>query len=299
MSLREKYKPKIPNTPYIKLPLKKYNDITEGYIYTQDERSMHGKYFHMGVDYSTEWGEPVYAAASGYAIASYHRYTLRHSDKTVRLSEGKPLGNGFGLFVQIYHPEKICHVKGGRITQYGHLSKISKNITLKKTKPFKINILEDIAKKNRILKKQKRSEKELKKVLVFHEGLIKRFPWIVYKHGFNFSENLRERESYLYNISECEKLFKQENKYVTWVEQGDLIGHVGSSGLISGDLKYSEDTCKNISFFKAWDEIHLHFNEAGRDEKSGLKKESRDPYDIYKSAKWYKDVKNLKKTLFL
>ena len=51
--------------------------------------------------------------------------------------------------------------------------------------------------------------------------------------------------------------------------------------------------------FKTWDEIHLHYEEAARDEKTFLKKEQRDPYGIYKSVKHYKEIDCLKETLFI
>ena len=118
-------------------------------------------------------------------------------------------------------------------------------------------------------------------------------------YGYSFSENIKEKESYLYTLAECEKLYKQKKSFVTWVEQGDLIGYTGTSGLIWGELKYSEEKLDHIEPFKTWDEVHLHFEEVGRDEKTFLKKEHRDPYGIYKSAKHYKKADSLKKTLFI
>jgi hypothetical protein len=287
MSLKNKYKPKIPFIPYLQLPLKKYYEITEGYVYSRQERALHGKYLHYSIDYSTDWAEPVYAAASGYATASYHRLTLQHKDKTIRTFQGKPLGNGYGLFVQIYHPENICGVKGGRITQYGHLCGISKSLKMKRTEPIKSDILGKIVRKNERSKVNKKSKKELKKVLEVHKGLIKRYPWIEYRYGYDKEESFLEFK-------------KKDNPYVKWVEQGELIGYTGSSGLIWGDLQYNEDEVgsKKIPHFKTWDEIHLHFEEAFRDLKTGLKKDKRDPYDIYKSAKWYGNLDSMKKTLF-
>ena len=299
MSIKEKYKPKIPNKPYLKLPLLENFEVTEGYIYSQNERKIHSEYFHKAIDYSTNLGEPVYASASGYAIASYHRYTIQNWDKTIKLFEDKPLGNGLGLFVQIYHPEKICTVKDGRITQYGHLSKISNAINIKRTKATKVDVVKRIIEKNQRLGKNKKSSRNLEKIIILHEKLIKKYPWINYKYGYNFSEKLNEKESYLYTLKECEKLHKQKSPFVTWVEQGDLIGYTGSSGLIWGELKYSEEKLNSIKPFETWDEIHLHFEEAVRDEKTFFKKEQRDPYGIYKSAKHYKKIDSLKETLFI
>ena len=298
MSIKEKHKPSIPSKPYLKLPLHNNFEISEGYIYSQSERKIHGQYFHKAVDYSTSWGQPVYASASGYAVASYHRYTIQNSDKTLKLFKNKPLGNGLGLFVQIYHPEKICGVKNGRITQYGHLSKIANEMKLKTTKTEKVDIIKRIIEKNNRLRNNKKRRKEIEKIIEFHKKLMKKYPWINYKYGYNFSENIEEKESYLYTLKECETLFKQKNKYVTWINQGDLIGYTGTSGLIWGELKYCEEKVKNIKPFKTWDEVHLHFEEAVRDEKTFFKKEQRDPYGIYKSVKHYENVESLKDTLF-
>ena len=113
------------------------------------------------------------------------------------------------------------------------------------------------------------------------------------------TEKLNEKESYLYTLKECEKLHKQKSPFVTWVEQGDLIGYTGSSGLIWGELKYSEEKLNIIKPFETWDEVHLHYEEAARDEKTFLKKEQRDPYSIYKSAKHYKKIDSLNANLFI
>lgn len=299
MSIKEKYKPSIPNKPYLKPPLLNNFEISEGYIYSQNERNIHGQYFHKAIDYSINWGEPVYASASGYAVASYHRYTLQNKDKTIKLFKNKPLGNGLGLFVQIYHPEKICGVKNGRISQYGHLSKINIGIRLKTTKPEKVDIFERIIEKNNRLRENKKSKKEIEKIIEFHKKLAKKYPWINYKYGYNFSKKVEEKESYLYTLKECVHLFKQKNKYVTWVNQGDLIGYTGTSGLIWGELKYSEKRLDYIEPFETWDEVHLHFEEATRDKETLFKKEQRDPYDVYKSAKHYKKFDSVRKSLFI
>ncbi len=299
MSIKQRYKPKIPNVPYLKLPLHGHCNISEGYIYSQNEREIHGQYFHKAIDYSTNWGEPVYASASGYAVASYHRYTIQNWDKTIKLLKNKPLGNGLGLFVQIFHPENICGVKNGRITQYGHLSRISNAIRMKKTEPEKIDVVQRIVKKNQRLKKNKKRKKEINSLITFHKKLIKEYPWIGYKYGYNFSEDLNKKESYLYTLSECERLYKQKNDYVTWVKQGDLIGYTGSSALIFGQLEYSEKKVEKIEPFEIWDEIHLHFEEASRDKETLLKKQQRDPYNIYKSVKHYKNLQSFNKILFL
>ncbi len=298
MSIKKKYKPKIIHKPYLKHPLLKDSQISEGYIYSEKERKIHGQYFHKAIDYSTNWGEPVYASASGYAVASYHRYTIQNWDKTIRLFKNRPLGNGLGLFVQIYHPEKICGVKNGRITQYGHLSKVSSTIKIKRTKAEKVDIVEKIVQKNNRLRKNKKKKKELEEVIDLQKKLTIEFPWINYKYGYNFSKDLKKKESYLYTLSDCEILHKQRDKHIKWVERGDLIGYTGASALIWGDLKYSEEKVDKIEPFETWDEVHLHYEEAARDNLTLFKKEQRDPYDIYKSFKHY-TKRNSSQTLFI
>lgn len=109
---------------YLSLPVKRRDyQITEGWIYTNEEREIHGYAEHGAVDFALPRGSEVLAAAAGYAIASYSRYlTLNEKYRKQMLYKGKPIGFDLGYFVQIYHPES------GRYTEYGHLEKIAGKI---------------------------------------------------------------------------------------------------------------------------------------------------------------------------
>ncbi len=302
-SVKERYKPDIPNYAYLKLPVDEKAEITEGFIYSSMERSLHGMYFHKGIDYEESHGAPVYACASGYATASYHRYTLRNDDGTFRLLDNKPLGNGFGYFVQIYHPEEISKVPGGRITQYGHLSRIAPDINIKITPPkqFSVDeIIEDIKMRNNRKTKNKLDSSRINKQIKQTREITNKYPWVLKRYGYNFSKEIDKKESYLYTPSQLKQRYEASKKDVTWVEQGELIGYIGVSALIWGELKYDEaDKHPNLHEFEAWDpDVHLHFEEAIRDTKTGLKHSQRDPYGIYLSVKHYQDRNNYEDLLF-
>lgn len=76
---------------------------------------------HRGVDFNLMRGTPVSAAASGWAIASYHQYLFRNEKDRRRFVryKGKLCGMGQGNFVIIYHPKRRL------FTQYGHLEKLN------------------------------------------------------------------------------------------------------------------------------------------------------------------------------
>lgn len=91
--------------------------ITEAWLYSPDERSIHGAVQHGGIDFASSRLTPVYAAADGYAISSTHLAPL------ARTHESKPVGFGLGEFVQIWHP------KQGVYTSYSHLQKVVESIS--------------------------------------------------------------------------------------------------------------------------------------------------------------------------
>ncbi|KKR06088.1 MAG: Peptidase M23B and LisM domain [candidate division WS6 bacterium GW2011_GWF2_39_15] len=301
MTIRGRYAPKISGFKYLSSPIKKYDFISEGFIYNAAERSIHGQFFHKGIDYSAPYGTPVYAAAAGYAVASYHRFPVLRSDFTIQILDGKPLGNGLGYFVQIYHPENISGVKGGRITQYGHLSYIINKLDVKLTQVQKINLLDRIKKVNDAKVKNGLSNEKLNRVLDQQEKIMRSYPWVQTYHGYNFSKDLGERESYLYSPTELAFLYEKRSPFVKYVEQGEEIGRVGASALLQGKPSYSEyEIHPSITEPKVvWDEYHLHFEEADRDWNSGRKGLQRDPYNIYKTSKWYLIKENLKSSLFV
>jgi hypothetical protein len=291
-TIKQRYAPDIKHYKYLIHPLKQNGKITEGFLYSEEERNVHAFYFHKAIDYACNWKTPVYASASGYAVAGYHRFTLLNKDKTPRLYKSKPLSLGLGYFVQIYHPYKICKVKGGRITQYGHLSKFADGIYAKTHRALKINYKKEIIRKNNERRKYKKSKEEIQKSIKEIRKLIWKYPWIKRLYGFSFSDDINKKESYLYTPKQLKELHEKGDRYVKWVKQGDLIGYTGTSALIHGRLKYLENRRRpNMRKFKTWDETHLHFEEASRDWKTGKKILPRDPYGIYLSKEHYQNFR--------
>ena len=296
-TIKERYAPHIGNIPYLTLPLKNGFPIVEGYIYSEYERSVHGNYFHKGIDYKCPYGTPVYASASGYAVAGYHRYSVLDKNFVPQLYQGLPTGNGYGYFIQIYHPYSVCKVKGGRITQYGHLSKFAKGFKVKTFKPLKIDYRYEITRMNEKKRGKKVNKGVLEKKIQDTLDIVKRFPWMRKLYGYNYRKHPDKRELYTYTLKDIKRMYKEGNRYIKWVKQGDLIGYTGTSAIIWGDLKYKEN-CKrpNVKPFNTWDDIHLHFEEAARNSK-GIKIDERDPYNIYLSKEHYKNIKE--DTLFI
>jgi len=277
-TIKQRYAPDIRNYRYLIHPLKESTPIIEGFLYTEEQREILNQYFHKGIDYASGYKIPVYASASGYAVAGYHRYTVLNEDNTPKLYNGKPFSSGLGYFVQIYHPYKICKVKGGRITIYGHLSKFADGIYAKTHKPLKIDYKREIIKNNEEKRKYKEGKEEVEEKIKSTRKLIWKYPWI--KKLYEFSP--------LYTPQELKKLHEEGNKYIKWVNQGDIIGYTGTSGLIYGRLRYSENRSRpNVRKFSTWDKSHLHFEEASRDIKTGKKILNRDPYGIYLSKEHY------------
>jgi murein DD-endopeptidase MepM/ murein hydrolase activator NlpD len=298
-TIKERYAPQIDFNPYLTYPIKTDFQISEGFVYTKEERDISGNYFHKGIDFACPYGTPIYAAASGYTVASYFRFTnFNKRLRTPRLYKNKPLGNGMGYFIQIYHPEEICGIKGGRITQYGHLSKFADGIYTRKLKWDHRNWEERVRRHNKKLKKKKLSEKELEEKIKEIKRLIRKYPWVKKQYGFNYEDDINKKEAYLWTPKELKGLYENGSKYVTWVNQGDLIGYVGTSGILHGKLHYRENVTKpNVKPFDIWDETHLHFVEANRDWETGRKIEIRDPFDLYLSKEHYKAP--FKKNLFI
>lgn len=118
------YEPTIPqslnldNKEKFSIPFKRSDTplITEAWIYSSEERSIHGFTNHGGVDFAQPYGTAVYAAADGYAISS------TQLAPQARTYEGKTIGFGLGEFVQVWHPMQ------GVFTSYSHLSKVEKSI---------------------------------------------------------------------------------------------------------------------------------------------------------------------------
>lgn len=97
--------------PFLKLPVRGDIYITEGWYYSDEERGIHGNEVHHAVDYALDRGEPIYAAADGWALASYQYQVIDGVDRP-------RIGYGYGYFVKIYHPSN------NTFTLYGHLDQL-------------------------------------------------------------------------------------------------------------------------------------------------------------------------------
>ncbi|USN97304.1 MAG: M23 family metallopeptidase [Candidatus Nomurabacteria bacterium] len=91
-------------------------EVTEGWIYSDDEQKIHGKQLHGAVDIAANRGTPVYAATDGIAFSSYQYETSGEW-------KGKIVGLGYGRFVQLWDPETDT------FTLYSHFENTAGNIT--------------------------------------------------------------------------------------------------------------------------------------------------------------------------
>ncbi|MCB9790490.1 M23 family metallopeptidase [Candidatus Nomurabacteria bacterium] len=287
-TIKERSRPEVVPAPFLVHPLGSHKyPITEGYIYSKAERRQHGVYFHGGIDYEAQPGTPVYAASAGYAVAFYHRFVVRNRDGTIRILDGLPIGNGFGLAVQIYHPPDISDVSGGVFTQYGHLSGFAESITPKMTAPIEMDIIGSLRRRNQKRRSGKLTETQLASLIKEQKQLIDDFPWLKFIYGYHTGQTVEEQESYLWTPNDLFTFHQAGSPYVTHVNQGDLIGYTGESPLFWGNTDYDED---NIPFRippkdqeKRWDEPHLHFELAYRNDGPFRPKQQIDPYDLYLS----------------
>jgi len=87
--------------PFLSIPFSlsdaKSVQITEGWKYSAEERKVHGFPTHYAVDFAAPRATPVYAAAPGYAISSFH---VGYAG----MYDGKRVGYGLGKFVQVWNP---------------------------------------------------------------------------------------------------------------------------------------------------------------------------------------------------
>lgn len=105
--------------PFLYLPFKKQNyQITEGWIYSEEERKIHSFLGHSGIDFALSRGTEIFAPADGIAIASYFSRPLMGKNGKYVLYKKKQVWFGLGYFVQIYHSEYDL------FTAYAHLCKI-------------------------------------------------------------------------------------------------------------------------------------------------------------------------------
>lgn len=115
----------LPPAPFLTMPFEKRcpgMKVTEGWLYSPHERSIHGSDVHYGIDFACPRNTPIVAMADGYAIRSYH------SVMQDRVYQGKGIGFGLGEFVQIWHPSQ------GVYTVYAHMEKAADTINYVETK---------------------------------------------------------------------------------------------------------------------------------------------------------------------
>jgi murein DD-endopeptidase MepM/ murein hydrolase activator NlpD len=117
---------KLEAKPYLKVPFSKSEipeyDITEGWQYSEAEKSIHGHDIHGGVDFAVPYGTSVYAPIDGYAMASYQTSWVLDVSGDKKLYQGQQVRYGGGYFVQIYNPD----IK--RFVLLAHLSHIAPSI---------------------------------------------------------------------------------------------------------------------------------------------------------------------------
>ncbi|MDZ4221444.1 MAG: hypothetical protein U1C18_01065 [Patescibacteria group bacterium] len=97
-------------------------EVTETWLYSDEERAIHGFATHSGVDLAAARNTPVYAPAGGYALASFHLGFAGVEDgsftwhaREARLHQGKFVGFGLGNFVQIYVSERNQYLMLGHL----------------------------------------------------------------------------------------------------------------------------------------------------------------------------------------
>lgn len=113
--------------PFLTLPFKsELYKIGGGWFYRSEDlvTKFVGHNRHFAVDFKLPRKTPILAAASGWAIASYHHYLLRQKKDRRRFIRfrGISVGVGQGNFVIVHHPKQKL------FTQYGHLEKINPQI---------------------------------------------------------------------------------------------------------------------------------------------------------------------------
>ncbi len=279
----------LPAIPYLAHPLEgRRHNISEGWFYTPSERKIHHQTNHRAIDFAVPHGTPVYAAAEGLAVAFYHRFVPTYSDGRPMLYNGMPFGNGYGNAVQIYHPEEVSGVHGGRYTQYGHLSRFAPGIRPRITKPKDSNLIENILEINH--KRQNDVNRLSQDQILEVISLLSNYPWLASVYGYSFEQSPWEREAYALLPHELFALEKAAYPYITRVKQGDLIGYSGTSALILGEAHYEENIeSPNEPAVNTWDEPHLHFVEVSRDPATWMRVGERDPYDVYYMASQFYD----------
>lgn len=102
-------------------------------------------------------------------------------------------------------------------------------------------------------------------------------------HTIPFAKPVKHGNTFLPVGNDLQAHEYETYKMAVWVEQGDVIGYVGDSGLTWGYEDYPKRP--DPDKFPSWDETHVHFKVSTRDSKG--KEKEFDPYDIYKSFSFY------------
>lgn len=97
-------------------------DITEGWLYSAFERSVHGFSLHRSLDIAVPYGTPVYAPCEGYAISTFSDRWLRDLKGRIKTYQGREMRFGLGYHVVI-HNQRV-----NRDIVLAHLSNIAPEI---------------------------------------------------------------------------------------------------------------------------------------------------------------------------
>lgn len=278
--------------------------LDQGFFYRQNERERWGWADHSALDFNAPYATPIFAAAEGFAVCFYQRggicFDFRQEQwDHIRLEDGKPIGFGAGYIVQIYHPESICHIKGGRVTQYGHLSQISSLLNARFLPPQVIDFDAELAALEQQGKLGGSKGSELARQL---KHFAKIHPWYGLRYGMRRGGATKEEiEIHLWTHEEIQEEYSLGNPHITYVKRGDIIGYVGNSGVIIGDLKYVEAT-HDVHFRIIPEQgdcpSHLHFVEFSRNnDRTGV--DFRDPLGIYSDDLLLYQPQNLTQSLFI
>ncbi len=111
--------------PYLTLPFQETDQyqIQEGWKYSPTETRIHGSIGHAALDFGRPYGSKVLAPAAGIIMASYFSYLVRAKDSdVVKVLQGKEVGMGLGLFVQLYVPSTDRHIVLAHLSRlYDHI----------------------------------------------------------------------------------------------------------------------------------------------------------------------------------
>lgn len=112
--------------------LKRHNidyQISEWWIYSTGEQTIHGLINHRSVDYVVPYGTPVYAPVDGFIQASYYNTTLGEIGKRT-MYQDKTINYGLWYWVQIVYPDPAHPLDPSKVTfiQIAHLSRFAATI---------------------------------------------------------------------------------------------------------------------------------------------------------------------------